>query len=185
MEVDNYETRMKMSKMHSYFQKDYLESIRNGDYSKAIMIAYNICENRTFRILVKVPELSKLDFARGACEVKLENKLQCSTQLIEMEHPYFADFSPNLVQEIRKWRTRRNKMSHELIKLDTYGNSAEDIKNLALDSKIIVSELYAAAKKVRGLSRTTDFSTLPKVGVCISKKCFNKTERQKLSFELK
>lgn len=153
---ESIDVRCDMATMHDFFLNKIDESIKGGLYFEAAWLIYSCLENRFFRVLDKYKRNCKYCVNGGKCR-KGSNQLAIGTKIKCVERLYNADvsrvrssFSAELFAEVRLWVTLRNKLMHNLLSLEHYEEHFDnDFKELALNGKKVVDDVYDACTKFR------------------------------------
>lgn len=151
-----FELRCEMATMHDFFLKKINESIEGELYFEAAWLIYSCLENRFFRVLDKYKRECKYCTKGGKCR-KGSNQLAISTKVNCVERLHKAkveciseSFSNEILDEVKKWIKLRNNLMHNLLSLEHYEDHFDnDFKNLALNGKRIVEDVYEACAKFR------------------------------------
>lgn len=145
--------RVRMVDMHQFFIGRIAEAIEEERFIEASWLIYSCIENRFFRILQKYKNQCK--YCKGKCkssknELAISTKLACVERLRENGVSCISNaFTSEQLKEISLWVDKRNKMMHDLLSLETYKNTDEDFKALAIKGQSMLSKLYASCTKFR------------------------------------
>lgn len=161
---ESFETRCEMATMHDFFLNKINESIENELYFEAAWLIYSCLENRFFRVLDKFKRKCKYCISGGKCR-KSNNQLAISTKVNCVERLHDAgvecisdSFSSDIFNEVRAWIKLRNQLMHNLLSLEHYEDHFDrDFKELAMNGKRIVEDVYEACTKFRAEYFRSDY----------------------------
>ena len=140
--MDNMITNKQKYETYKVLKGKLAKALENGFWLEATMIEYAIMEDRLSSIL---------DHARICTNAydkskKFRNKLNSISLQIGKKHPAIdGKITPELLDEIDRWRDDRNTLVHRSC-LRVY--NSEEVKALAETGKTLVDQLINAAKRV-------------------------------------
>lgn len=146
-----------MVDMHQFFLDKIDAAINEKRYVEASWLIYSCIENRFFRLLQKYKNQCKYCKGKSKCkknknELAISTKILCVERLCKLKIPCFSEsFTLDQLENIRLWNKRRNEMMHDLLRLETYKNTDEDFKDLAIGGKDLLRKLYSSCTKFRKL----------------------------------
>lgn len=147
--------RQEMVGMHQFFIDKIDNALKNKWYIEASWLIYACMENRFFRVLHKYKKQCK--YCKGKCnknknELAISTKINCVKRLCESNVTCISNsFTIDQLDEIRKWVKKRNNLIHDLLTLESYQDSDEAFKELALEGQNLCHELYESCTNFRKL----------------------------------
>lgn len=153
---ESLELRCEMATMHDFFLNKIDESIEGGLYFEASWLIYSCLENRFFRVLDKYKRECKYcrkgsKCRKGSNQLAISTKVKCVERLCDAGVECISDsFSSEIFDEVKAWIKLRNSLMHNLLSLEHYEDHFDkDFKELALNGKRIVEDVYEACTKFR------------------------------------
>jgi hypothetical protein len=144
-----------MVDMHQFFIDKIDDALEEERFIEASWLIYACIENRFFRVLQKYKHLCSK--CTGKCrknrnELALSTKRQCVERLREANVTCISEsFSKEQLENIKDWVKRRNTLMHNLLSLESYQQSDNEFRDIALQGRPILDELYSSCTKFRSI----------------------------------
>lgn len=147
--------RLEMVDMHQFFQDKINKSIEENNNIEASWLIYSSMENRFFRTLQKYKSTCTYCTGTSKCkknsnQLALNTKIDCIKRLKEQNVTCIAEsFDSKLLNNIKNWVKKRNKLMHDLLALETYNNIDAEFEKSANEGLVLLNELYDSCTKFR------------------------------------
>ena len=161
--TESKETREQMVDMHQFFIDRIGEAIDNRRYIEASWLIYSCMENRFFRVLQKYKNQCKYCKGKSKCkknsnELAISTKIDCVKRLLENGVSCISlSFTSDQLDEIKQWVTKRNKMMHDLLSLDTYRDCDDAFQDSAITGRDMLTRLYSSCTNFRAAFYTDGY----------------------------
>lgn len=167
------EQRLKRVDMHDFFSTKIDDAMNAERYIEASWLIYSCFENRYFRTIEKVKGYCK--YSGGKCkksgnELALRTKVKCLQRLAEADCSCLRDnFSDELFEKTLKWVKARNRLMHDLLRLEEYEEMDEKFKASAEEGIALLKQTYEACTGFRAAFYAEDYEfVFPE---CCMEKC--------------
>lgn len=150
--TEDKKIRLDMVDMHQFFLNKIDDSINNERYIEASWLIYSCMENRFFRTIKKFNDGCKCSnkYKNNKNFLSLSTKIQCIRRLCENDVECISkSFTLSQLDKIKNWTKKRNDLMHNLLTLDKYKDTDIDFKNIAIEGRIILENLYASCTEFR------------------------------------
>lgn len=160
--TESKEQRLKRVDMHDFFSQKINSAMEAERYIEASWLIYSCFENRYFRTVEKVKGFCK--YSGGKCkksgnELALRTKVKCLQRLAESNCSCIRDnFTDELFEKTLKWVKARNKLMHDLLRLEEYAEMDEKFKSSAEEGVELLEETYKACTGFRASFYDDDYS---------------------------
>ena len=124
-------------------------ALRSKFYLEACWIEYAICEDRCDSLLDKSG--GPIPLKPGQYSISINQKIS-ELKRRSNNDPYLSPVKElrGILEEVKKWKNRRNPLMHELVKMPRdWPSINNDARQLATDGRDIVGRFSTAAMKVR------------------------------------
>lgn len=155
--------RDKMVDMHQFFRDKTSKAMEEKHNIEAAWLIYSGLENRFFRTLQKYKSNCKYCKKGSKCkansnQLAINTKIDCVKRLKAQNVSCISEsFSDELLENIKKWVKKRNKLMHDLIMLATYNDIDTKFETLAKEGFPLLNELYDSCTSFRAKFYTAGY----------------------------
>ena len=185
--TEEKEIREQMVDMHQFFIDKINVAIKSKRYIEATWLIYACMENRFYRILLKYKK--QCEKCRGKCkcnsnknELSISVKMDCVKNLLNANVECISNaFGLEQLSQIKDWVKKRNDMMHNLLSLDRYKNTDIEFKELAIDGRNILLNLYESCTKFRSIFYREDYEFIFPQEVTDNCRCGKQKEKKNVN----
>ena len=163
-----------MAIMHDEMLKRLETAMSNNEHVEASWLCYAIFEQRITRMIEKhITKCPRQKRSSDDARVGISTRITCIIKLAKSNYGAYATIDHKVFSRLANWCTRRNKLVHSLLDVDTYKKYDAEFKELAKDGYALVHLIYQEAAKVRNWCKDNKkFGKFPNIACrCTKKRC--------------